>query len=98
MRRPTAEKLLRCFATVYYRRERLCVQAGPADQRTVQLFLSHQSLDVVGLDAAAIQNSQGLSLFCGELSLRALAKKAVHRDGHFRRCRLARADSPAWLA
>src|SRR5258708_15453807 len=94
MRRPTSEELLRRFATVYYRRERLRVQAGPADQRTIQLFLSHQSLDVVGFDAAAIQNAQGLGLLGGELSLRAPAKKAVRRGRNFRRCRLARANSP----
>src|SRR5712671_1254566 len=97
MRRAHSEQLLRCFATVYYRRERLRVQAGPADQRAVQLFLSHQSLDVVGFDAAAVQNTQGLGLLGGELSLRALAKKTVRRGGNFWRCRLARADSPDWL-
>src|SRR5712672_2617211 len=90
-------KLLRRFATVYYRRERLRVQAGPADQRAIQLFLSHQSQDVVGFDATAVQNTQGLGLLCGELSLGALAKKAVRRGGNFRRCRLARANSPDWL-
>src|SRR5690242_9668625 len=90
-------KSLRRLAAVYYVREGLCVQARPADERAIQLFLSHQTLYVVGFDAAAVENTDGLCQFWGEFPLRALPQVTVRRCGNFRRCRFARANCPDWL-
>src|SRR5882762_3714863 len=90
-------KSLRCFAAVYYRRERFRVQARPADERAIQLFLRHQSLDIVGLDAAAVQNTHRPGLLRGKLSLGTLPQKTVRPCGNFRRCRFACANCPDWL-
>src|SRR5487761_280869 len=37
--------------------KRLCVETCAADQRSVNFHLSHQSLDVIGFDAAAVEDS-----------------------------------------
>src|SRR5258708_26498134 len=91
------ETLVRRFAAVHNRREGLRVQARSANQRAIQLFLSHQALNIVGFDAAAVQNPQGLGLLGGKFSLRALPQKTVYRSGNFRRGRLTRAHCPDWL-
>src|SRR6202022_2529385 len=96
--RPRCMTNLLCrFAAVHYRREGLCVQARPADERAVQLFLGHQSLNIVGFDATTVQNPQGLGLLGGEFPRRALSQEPMRRCGNFRRSRLARANCPNWL-
>src|SRR5690348_15740029 len=62
-------------------REGLCVQAGSADQRTVELFLRHQSRNVVRLDAAAVENPHLGGGFGGKLVPHAAAQEAVSRRG-----------------
>ncbi len=52
------------------RRERLRVEARSADKRPVQFFLRHQSLNVVRLDAAAIENPEGRGEMNGEILAR----------------------------
>src|SRR5580658_5965521 len=49
------------------RGERFRVQARPTHQRTIQLLLRHQTLNVVRLDAAAIENPQSGGLAGGTL-------------------------------
>src|SRR2546427_3783595 len=44
---------------IYNRSKRLRVEACAAHERAVQFFLRHQSLNIVRLDAAAIENPQG---------------------------------------
>ena len=44
-------------------RERLGVQARPANQCPVQLFLGHQALNVIRFNAATIKDTQGRSTF-----------------------------------
>src|SRR5258708_13580682 len=97
MRPPAPENLVRRFAAVHNRREGLAVKARSANQRAIELFLSNQAMNIVGSDAAAVQNPQGLGLLGGKFSLRALPEKTVYRCGNFRRCRLTRANCPDWL-
>ena len=39
-------------------RKRSGVETGASDKRAVDIFLRHQPLDIVGLDAAPVQNPQ----------------------------------------
>src|ERR1700736_6176501 len=74
--------------------ERLCVQTCPANQGAIQLFLGHQSLNIVRLDAAAIENAQGGSKACGKLFGSELANELMGLSGHFGSCYAASADGP----
>src|SRR5215472_12741317 len=69
---------------VHNRREGLCIEARPADQRAVQFFLRHQALYVVGLHAAAIKNPQRGRKMDGEPFPRATAEQAMGLRGNFR--------------
>src|SRR6266853_5100850 len=44
---------------IYDGGERLGVQARATHERTVNFHLRHQPLDIVGLDAATVENPQG---------------------------------------
>ena len=46
------------FAPYNGSRKRLRVQARPTNQRTIQLFLRHQPLHILRLNAAAVKNPQ----------------------------------------
>src|SRR5262249_55077790 len=82
---------------IYDRGERLRIQAGPAHQRAVQLFLGHQPLNIVGLDASAVQNLHGLGRWLRKTLGRADAQVTMGIRGNFRSRRLARANRPNWL-
>src|SRR5579863_164234 len=72
----------------------LCIEACAADQRSVNFHLSHQSLDVVGFDAAAVEDSQTGSAFGSKTCRRLLPQEPVRFGRHFRRRRAARANRP----
>src|SRR5580700_4695704 len=55
---------------------------------------SDQSLDVVGFDAAAVEDSQTGSAFGSKTCRRLLPQEAVRLGSHFRRRRAARANRP----
>jgi hypothetical protein len=76
------------------RHERFCVEARSAHERAIEFFLSHQSLNVVGLDASAVQNPQGGGSFGGELVRCTLAQKAMSRSGNFWRSGFTCANGP----
>ena len=65
-----------------------------ADQRSVNFHLSHQSLDVVGFDAAAVEDSQPGSAFRSKTRRRLLPQEPVRLGSHFRSRRAARANRP----
>src|ERR1700742_4610112 len=70
---------------IYDRREGFRVETCPSDQNSVQFFLSHQALDVVGLDAAAVQDSKGGGVGYRKLMGRAFANEGMSSGGDFRR-------------
>src|SRR6202521_1255119 len=74
--------------------KRLCIETRATDQRSVNFHLSHQSLDVVGFDAAAVEDSQTGSAFRSKIRRRLLPQEPVRLGSHFRRRRAARADRP----
>src|SRR5205823_6009605 len=78
-------------------RERFGVEARPANQRTVQLFLRHQPLDVIRLDAATIKDSQVCRSLGRKLVPYALPQEPVGCSRNFRRGRTARSNRPDWL-
>src|SRR5579864_927341 len=77
--------------------KRLRTETCAANQRSVNFHLSHQSLDVVGFDAAAVEDSQACSALRSKTRRRLPSQEPVRLGGHFRRCRAARANCPNWL-
>src|SRR5579864_596426 len=75
----------------------LRIQTCAADQRSVNFHLSHQSLDVIGFDAAAVEDSQPRSALRSKTRRRPPSQEPVRFGGHFRRRRAARANCPNWL-
>src|SRR5256886_14026126 len=79
---------------IHERSERLRVKARSTHQRAIQFFLRHQPLNIVGLDAAAIENPEGGGVADGELLPRASPEKPMSFGGNFRCRGAARADGP----
>src|SRR6266403_1313514 len=79
---------------IHERGERLGVETRSAHKRAIQFFLCHQPLNIVGLDAAAVENPQGGGMADGELLPRASPKNPMSCGGNFRGRRAARADGP----
>ena len=91
-----ARQVLRRFwrAKIHDGRKRLRVKARSAHKCAVDFHLRHQSLDVVGLDAASVEDAKcGGSLGC-ELGRHARPNVFVRRRSHFRRSGAAGTDGP----
>src|SRR5579864_1422268 len=82
------------LSKIHDRRERLCIETRAADQRSVNFHLSHQSLDVIGFDAAAVEDSQTGSAFRSEPYRRLLPQKPVRLGSNFRCRSAARTNCP----
>src|SRR5713226_7555629 len=82
------------YLEVHYRRHRDRVQAGAPYQHAVDFRPRHQALDVVGLDAAAVQDAQLLGGGRAEAASGAVTDQAVTFGGDFGSCRTARSDGP----
>jgi len=72
--------------------KRLRVQARSTHKRAVEFLLRHQPLNIVGLDAPAVQNPQRGSMAGSELLRRTLANELMHCRSDVRRCRAAGAN------
>src|SRR4029077_21269261 len=76
--------------------KRLRVQAGPADERAINLHLRHQAANVVGLDAAAIENAEGGGSLGRETRGGEIPEVPVRVRRNFRSGRATGADGPHW--
>src|SRR6202521_4812278 len=65
------------LSEIYDGGKRLCIETRAADQRSVNFHLSHQSLDVVGFDAAAVEDSQTGGAFKSKIRRRLLPQEPV---------------------
>src|SRR5260370_25401010 len=91
--RPSRDKF-RPLREIHERGERLGVEARSADKRAIQFGLRHQPLNIVRLDAAAIENAEGGGDMDRKLLPRAAPQEPMSVGGKFRGCGAARADSP----
>src|SRR5712691_3550019 len=82
---------------IHERSERFRVEARTAHKRAIQFFLRQQPVNVVRLDAAAIENAEGAGMTGGKAFFGTLAEKLMGRPRDLRRRRTARTDSPNWL-
>jgi hypothetical protein len=71
---------------IHNRRERVCLQARAAYQHAVDIDLGHQTLDIVGADAASIKDSECFGGFRAELFPGKLANELVNFSGNLRGC------------
>src|ERR1035437_8459285 len=79
---------------IHNRSKRLGIQTRAADQRSVNFDLSHQSLDIVGFDAATVEDSRPGSAFGTKTCRCLLPQEPVRISRHFRSRRAARANRP----
>src|ERR1700676_2704656 len=79
---------------IYDGSECLGVQTRATHKRPVNFHLRHQPLDIVGFDAAAVENSQPAGPFWRKHLRRLLPQESVRFRGNFRSRRAARADCP----
>src|SRR5580693_5657480 len=70
------------------------IQAGPADQRPVDVRLGHDRGHVIGLHRPAIQNTHTSGRFAAVNGGNAVSDRAAHLLGVLRRGHLARPDGP----
>src|SRR5580704_8963532 len=75
-------------------RKRLRIEARSANQHAVEIHLRHQSLNIVRLDAAAVENPEGSRMVSAERLRRTLANEPMHGRSNFRGSRVARSDCP----
>ena len=75
-------------------RKLLRVQACAADQRPINLDLRHQSLDIVGFDAAPIKDAQAAARSTVNILGSHTAQKSVRICGNFRGCGAPGPDRP----
>src|SRR5207244_13014807 len=79
------------------RRKRFRVQTRSAHKSAVEFLLCHQPLNVVRLDAAAVENPYAGGQLVGKLITRTPAQEPVSRSGNFGRSRTTRPNCPDWL-
>src|SRR5713226_3696545 len=79
---------------IHQRGERFRVETCSADKCAVQFFLGHQTLNVVGFDAATVENPQGGGEVDGKSLTCASPENAMGFGGNFRGRGAARADGP----
>src|ERR1700730_1463359 len=51
------------LSEIHYGGKRLCIETCAPDHRSFDFHMSHHSLDVVGFDVAAVEDSQTVSAF-----------------------------------
>src|SRR3954466_5513402 len=74
--------------------EGLRIEAGTANQGAVYLFFRHQSLGVLRLDTATVEDAHVVRDFIAESVCCLFADGAVRVSGHFRSCSLSGANRP----
>src|SRR6266853_3654338 len=85
------------LSKIYDGGERLGIQTRAAHQRSVNFHLRHQPLDIVGLDASAVEDSQTTGAFRRKHRRCLLAQEPVRFRSDFRSRRAARANRPDGL-
>ncbi len=81
-------------AEFYNPGKRISLQACTADKGAVNVLLPHELIDIVGLDAAAVENAQAHGHLSAGKGCNQRPDRLMHLFGLGRRCRLARADCP----
>jgi hypothetical protein len=79
------------------RGKRLGVETRAADERSVDIHLSHQALDIVGLDASAVKDSQPGGPLRRKVRLGQPPQEFVRVRGNIRGRGAAGANGPDWL-
>src|SRR3989440_4041922 len=92
--RSNRDKFRPALPKIHERGKRLRVEARSAHKRAIQFLLRHQPPNIVGLDAAAVENPEGGGEGDGKLLPRASPKNPMSCRGNFRGRRAARADGP----